>query len=220
MTQMKAVGAQTRCSDFWEESKMGKKRLWIYLVFFSMILGMFLRNPEITYAQSNYGQVHITIENTTYKEEGAVWSGTLIDTQTDIAYSGMNMMKAISAALKQNGYPEPVGAENGYITEINGLSANITEINGASWMVTLDDWFVNDRLDKFTVQDGDEICVMFSVDLGNDIGALRDDTETKLSSLKFNQGNLSSEFDNNNTNYIFLNHHPALNPSENYIHSV
>lgn len=180
---------------------MGKKRLWIYLVFFSMILGMFLRNPEITYAQSNYGQVHITIENTTYKEEGAVWSGTLIDTQTDIAYSGMNMMKAISAALKQNGYPEPVGAENGYITEINGLSANITEINGASWMVTLDDWFVNDRLDKFTVQDGDEICVMFSVDLGNDIGALRDDTETKLSSLKFNQGNLSSEFDNNNTNY-------------------
>ncbi|MEG1073803.1 MAG: cadherin-like beta sandwich domain-containing protein, partial [Ruthenibacterium sp.] len=91
-----------------------------------------------------------------------------------------------------------VGGEDGYIKEINGLG----EFDGGSmsgWMGTLNDWLTDAGLPSFTVADGsfgtgDEVRIMYTCNMGADIGVNWGDSDQTLKSLTCSEGTLSPAF--------------------------
>ena len=150
------------------------------------------------------GRVRVVVENKVFsKTQGAKWSGTLIDEWVELDESS-TMLSVVVKALENHGYSQ-TGAEDNYITEINGLSA-FDNGYSSGWMTTINDWFANVGCDAFTVKDGtlengDEINVVYSNSWGADIGSLWDNNSTRLSSVKFSTGELSPSFDPSVTDY-------------------
>lgn len=141
------------------------------------------------------GSVRVIIRNDTYSVlNGAAWDGVLVSTNVEITASS-TMMSCVVAALGD--YSE-TGAESGYISEINGLSAGD---GGAmsGWMGTLNDWFTSEGFDAYTVaagtlQNGDEICICYSLDYGADVGSSWDNNDKTLSALTASIGVLTPAF--------------------------
>lgn len=144
-----------------------------------------------------YGKVKVTVENTTYpKTEGAPWDGKLVDEWVDIDKDS-TMMGCIVKALEKNGHVQK-GAENNYISSIDDLA----EFDGGSrsgWMGTLNGWFTNLGFAEFTVKngklsDGDIISVMYTTDLGIDLGGTWDSHDTTIKELGIEGGKLLGNF--------------------------
>ncbi len=142
--------------------------------------------------------VRVIVENKTYsKSEGAVWDGVLIDEEIPIDNS-TTMMSAVKQAIESNGYTQ-TGAETNYLSEINGLkSGTVTAYSG--WMGTLNDWFTNEGFGAYTVADGtlvagDEIRIMYSLDMGEDCGGSWNNNETTVKSIDFSVGQLEKPFE-------------------------
>ena len=115
-----------------------------------------------------------------------------------------SMMSAVVDALDNHGYTQS-GAENSYIEEINGLAA-FDSTPSSGWTGTINDWFTNEAYSEFTVasgklEDGDEICIMYTNTYGEDVGSLWDNNETTLKDLSFSNGTLSSDFEPSVTEY-------------------
>ena len=143
--------------------------------------------------------------NTTYKKaDGAAWDGTLVDTWVDYSKTS-TMMSCVKDALNTVGATQ-TGADSGYISEINGLSAGGTQ---SGWMGTLNDWFTDSGFSDFTaangkLEAGDEIRMMYTCNLGVDIGNDWSSTDTRLSDIKFSTGTLSPEFSKDTKEYTLL----------------
>ena len=160
-------------------------------------------------SESSLGSVHVIVENTTYTDvQYDEMKGTLVD--TDVALTAdATMMSCIASALATKGYTA-VGADKGYISEITKGDAALGQFDGSQgsgWMGTLNDWFTNRGFTEFTVADGkladgDQICVMFTLNGGADIGGnWTTMNDTSLTALSFSAGKLAPEFDKDTTSY-------------------
>ena len=154
-------------------------------------------------SESSLGSVHVIVENTTYTEvESTDLKGTLVDTDVTLT-ADATMMSCVDSALRAAGYTA-VGADKGYISEITKGDAALGQFDGSQgggWMGTLNDWFTNRGFKEFTVADGtlangDQIRVMYTCNLGADIGGnWTTMNDTSLTALSFSAGKLAPEFD-------------------------
>ena len=194
------------------------KKQWLSLL--CMILCIFAFSSGLSAAtlldtglSGDTDKVHVIIENTTFDEEFAeendltwkdsFWTGTLVDTWVELN-NDSTMMSCVKAALESEGFTAE-GLDSGYISSINGLSA--FDGGGYSgWMGTLNDWFTNEGFSAYTVADGtladgDEICVCYSITMGEDLGGSWNNNSTALKALESSEGTLSPEFDGDVNKY-------------------
>lgn len=151
-------------------------------------------------------KVHVIVENTTYAvANGAAWEGTLVDTWVDIDEDS-SIISCLQAVLKEGGYTLS-GAEDGYVSEIAGLSATPPSTGG--WMVALNDWFIHEGADTFTVaagrlEPGDEVKVMYTNNgYGEDLGGSWNNNDKKVADVQFNVGKLLQPFDKDAEEPVF-----------------
>lgn len=137
-------------------------------------------------------------------ENGAAWDGVLVDEWIDID-EDTTMISAIVTALNNHGYSQ-TGAEYNYITEVNGLCDTDGGLMGC-WMGTLNDWFTNQGFGAYSVENGtlesgDEICLMYSMAWGADIGSMWDNSDVYLTDVTFSSGVLNEDFNSEINDYI------------------
>ncbi len=154
--------------------------------------------PCGVFAAEHENQVYVIVENTTYTDPYAPWSGTLVSEWVDIDENS-TMMSCVVAALDNHGYTQ-TGAESNYISEINGLAAfDAGSMSG--WMGTLNDWFTNEGFGAFTVANGtleagDEVKIMYTSNgYGEDIGGSWSNNDKTVKSVVFSEGKLTPSFD-------------------------
>ena len=178
---------------FKQESR--KKWLSLFLVI-AMLLTMI---PTAAFAQSGQITVNVKIENTTFTEDmgnGAPsWSGTLIDTKVTIP-EGSTMLDAVKAAAEAENKSI---VENGYISEVEGLGES-DAVAYSGWTATLNDWFTNVGIGDVTVEDGDEIALLYTVTWG-DLGGVYGDNDKTVKSLEISGGEPSPDFDKDTKEY-------------------
>ena len=160
-------------------------------------------------SESSLGSVHVIVENTTYTDvQYDEMKGTLVNTDVTLT-ADATMMSCVDSALSAAGYTA-VGADKGYISEITKGDAALGQFDGSQgggWMGTLNDWFTNRGFKEFTVADGtlangDQIRVMYTCNLGADIGGnWTTMNDTSLTALSFSAGKLAPEFDKGTTSY-------------------
>lgn len=182
-----------------------KKRILSWLMVVLMIFSTIPATALAADRDTEKAQAHVVVENTTFTEaDGAPWEGILVDTWVDINDSS-TVMTAVVDAIEAEGYTQE-GGSSGYISEVNGLKAMAegTE-TGSGWMGTLNDWFVNEGFDKFTPEDGDEICIMYTNcafdNIGEDIGGSWANNDTSLKAVEFSAGELDQAFTPEVTDY-------------------
>ena len=162
------------------------------------------------------GTVRVIVENTTCTaDEGASWTGTLVDTEVALL-DDMTMMTAILTALYENDHTwEGTGGDdsNGWdITYISSISKDGTEAlaefhggQDSGWMGTLNDWFVNLGFEQWKagtdLLDGDVIRLMYTQSRGADIGGGFGSNEGYLGSLSASAGTLAPAFDKETLDY-------------------
>ena len=149
-------------------------------------------------------EVTVIIQNDTLSEEnGAQWEGMLLGTEVEIGV-GDNALTAFAKAVEKCQYTQS-GADTGFVSEINGLGME----QGGYWMATLNDWFTDEGLSAYSVEngklrDGDVIRFMYTMNWGADIGYDWTSTDTTLSALMFDAGTLEPEFSPEVTEYTLV----------------
>ena len=163
------------------------------------------------------GTVTVTVENTTYS--AAPFTGTIVSGEYELGQND-SMMTVVLKALELGGYTwngiEELTADSytqtTYIASIHKGGKSLAEKDGskgAGWMGTKNDWFVNQGFSAFTyknggLKSGDVIRVMFTTNLGEDIGGSWTNNETTLSSLKFSSGTLTPAYSSATTDYLLV----------------
>ena len=181
---------------------MKKKILSLLL---ALVMALSLVPTSVLAAPDDLGQAHVIVENTTFTKpvdgKAPAWTGTLVDTWVKLTEDS-TAMSCVTEALDAKGYTH---TGTTYISEINGLS----ELDGGSasgWMGTLNDWFTNEGFAAFTVaagtlEAGDEIRVMYTCSLGDDLGGSWNNNDTTVKALTFSDGQLSPAFDKDTDSY-------------------
>ena len=106
-----------------------KKRIISLLL--ALIMALSLLPVSVLAADDHTGQVHVTVENTTWAEaDGAPWEGMLVDEWVTLQ-DDSSMMSCIVDALTAGGYSQ-TGADTGYISEINGIEEKAAA-EGSGW---------------------------------------------------------------------------------------
>ena len=182
-----------------------KKRLLSLLMALIMALSLV---PVTAFAADDHdGQVHVTVENTTWtKADGAPWEGTLVDEWVTLK-DDSTMMSCIVDALAAKGYTQ-TGADTGYISEINGIKEKDAS-KDSGWMGTLNDWFTSEGFANYTVangklKSGDEIAVQHTCNLGADIGGSFDTSDKSLKAIALSAGELTPAFSSDNHAYTMI----------------
>lgn len=158
-------------------------------------------------ADDHTGQVHVTVENTTWAEaDGAPWEGMLVDEWVTLQEDS-SMMSCIVDALTAGGYSQ-TGADTGYISEINGIEEKAAA-EGSGWMGTLNDWFTSEGFAAYTVANGklkagDEIAVQHTCNLGADIGGAFGDSNKTLKAIALSAGELNPAFSSDVHDYTMI----------------
>ena len=163
------------------------------------------------------GTVTVSVENTTYS--AAPFTGTIVSGEYELGQND-SMMTMILKALELGGYTwngiEELTADSytqtTYIASINKGGKSLAEKDGskgAGWMGTKNDWFVNQGFAAFTykngsLRSGDVIRVMFTTNLGEDIGGSWANNETTLSGLEFSSGTLTPAYSSATTDYLLV----------------
>ena len=181
---------------------MKKKILSLLL---ALVMALSLVPTSVLAAPVDLGKAHVIVENTTFTKpvdgKAPAWTGTLVDTWVKLTEDS-TMMGCVFEALDAKGYTH---TGTTYIGEINGLS----EFDGGSqsgWMGTLNDWFANEGFAAFTVangklESGDEIRVMYTCALGDDLGGSFGSSDTTVKALTFSAGELSPAFHKDTHSY-------------------
>ena len=181
-----------------------KKRMLSMLLVLAMVLSILPVSVFAADRDSSKEQVRVIVENSVFTEETdpenwdeKFWSGILVDTWVDLNENS-TMMSCVGEALAEKGYTAE-GLDAGYITSVNGLGA-FAGGSMSGWMGTLNDWFINEGMDSFTVANGklaagDEIRVFYSLDGGTDHGGFWGNNDTSLKAVKFSAGELEPAFD-------------------------
>ena len=190
------------------------------------IRATFRRGVEIPDFGPVIGSVYISVENNTYS--GGDFRGALVSGWYDLCARD-TMMTSVLKALALGGYSWwGTGASDtgGYdITYLSGIYVDENEngrrdngepslaefdgARGAGWMGTLNDWFVNEGFQSFRANgsgnyglgDGDYLNVVYTCNLGEDVGSLWGNTDTSLASLRISGGTLRPSFDGDTLEY-------------------
>ena len=190
------------------------------------IRATFRRGTEIPDFGPVIGSVYISVENNTYS--GGDFRGTLVSGWYDLCARD-TMMTSVLKALALDGYSWwGTGASDtgGYdITYLSGIYvdenrngrkdssepslAEFDGARGAGWMGTLNDWFVNEGLQSFRANgsgnyelgDGDYLNIVYTCNLGADVGSLWGNTDTSLDDLRISGGTLTPRFDGDTLEY-------------------
>ena len=182
-----------------------KKRIISLLL--ALIMALSLLPVSVLAADDHTGQVHVTVENTTWaKTDGAPWEGTLVDEWVTLK-ADSTMMSCIVDALTAKGYSQ-TGADTGYISSINGIEEK-EAAKGSGWMGTLNDWFTSEGFAAYTVANGklkagDEIAVQHTCNLGADIGGAFGDSNKTLKAIALSAGELTPAFSSDNHAYTMI----------------
>lgn len=182
-----------------------KKRIISLLL--ALIMALSLLPVSVLAADDHTGQVHVTVENTTWAEaDGAPWEGMLVDEWVTLQ-DDSSMMSCIVDALTAGGYSQ-TGADTGYISEINGIEEKAAA-EGSGWMGTLNDWFTSEGFAAYTVANGklkagDEIAVQHTCNLGADIGGAFGDSNKTLKAIALSAGELSPAFSSSVHDYTMI----------------
>ena len=182
-----------------------KKRIISLLL--ALIMALSLLPVSVLAADDHTGQVHVTVENTTWaKADGAPWEGTLLDEWITLK-ADSTMMSCIVDALTARGYSQ-TGADTGYISSINGIEEKAAA-KGSGWMGTLNDWFTGEGFANYTVANGklkagDEIAVQHTCDYGVDIGGSFDTSDKSLKAIALSAGELSPAFSSGVHDYTMI----------------
>lgn len=182
-----------------------KKRIISLLL--ALIMALSLLPVSVLAADDHTGQVHVTVENTTWAEaDGAPWEGMLVDEWVTLQ-DDSTMMSCIVDALTAGGYSQ-TGADTGYISEINGIEEKAAA-EGSGWMGTLNDWFTSEGFAAYTVANGklkagDEIAVQHTCNLGADIGGAFGDSNKTLKAIALSAGELSPAFSSGVHDYTMI----------------
>lgn len=182
-----------------------KKRIISLLL--ALIMALSLLPVSVLAADDHTGQVHVTVENTTWAEaDGAPWEGMLVDEWVTLQEDS-SMMSCIVDALTAGGYSQ-TGADTGYISEINGIEEK-DAAEGSGWMGTLNDWFTSEGFAAYTVANGklkagDEIAVQHTCNLGADIGGAFGDSNKTLKAIALSAGELSPAFSSSVHDYTMI----------------
>ena len=173
----------------------------------ALIMALSLLPVSVLAADDHTGQVHVTVENTTWvKADGAPWEGTLVDEWVTLK-ADSTMMSCIVDALTAKGYSQ-TGADTGYISNINGIEEKAAA-KGSGWMGTLNDWFTSEGFANYTVANGklkagDEIAVQHTCNLGADIGGSFDTSDKSLKAIALSAGELTPAFSSDNHAYTMI----------------
>ena len=182
-----------------------KKRIISLLL--ALVMALSLLPVSVLAADDHTGQVHVTVENTTWaKTDGAPWEGTLLDEWVTLK-ADSTMMSCIVDALTAKGYSQ-TGADTGYISSINGIEEKAAA-KGSGWMGTLNDWFTSEGFAAYTVANGklkagDEIAVQHTCNLGADIGGAFGDSNKTLKAIALSAGELTPAFSSDNHAYTMI----------------
>lgn len=182
-----------------------KKRIISLLL--ALIMALSLLPVSVLAADDHTGQVHVTVENTTWAEaDGAPWEGMLVDEWVTLQ-DDSSMMSCIVDALTAGGYSQ-TGADTGYISEINGIEEKAAA-EGSGWMGTLNDWFTSEGFAAYTVangklKSGDEIAVQHTCNLGADIGGAFGDSNKTLKAIALSAGELNPAFSSGVHDYTMI----------------
>ena len=182
-----------------------KKRIISLLL--ALIMALSLLPVSVLAADDHTGQVHVTVENTTWaKTDGAPWEGKLLDEWVTLK-ADSTMMSCIVDALTAKGYSQ-TGADTGYISSINGIEEKKASKN-SGWMGTLNDWFTSEGFANYTVANGklkagDEIAVQHTCNLGADIGGAFGDSNKTLKAIALSAGELTPAFSSDNHAYTMI----------------
>lgn len=187
---------------------MGKRiSKWLsWLLVFALLLGNIPSEVFAWAADADKKEVRVIVKNETLKiADGAAWEGILFDKMVELKEDS-TAISVVADAIRSEGYTV-TGAETGYITEIHNLKEKDDAAGMGGFMGTLNDWFTNEGLSAYTVsngklQDGDEICYMYSCAWGADIGSDWSGTSTLLSGISFSEGILNKPFDKNTMEYV------------------
>ena len=165
------------------------------------------------------GTVTVSVENTTYS--AAPFTGTIVSGEYALGEND-SMMTVILKALEIGGYSwneyktkDDLTADSyktTYIASIHKDGESLSEKDGskgAGWMGTKDDWFVNQGFAAFTyknggLKSGDVIHVVFTTNLGEDVGSSWTNNETALASLEFSSGTLTPAYAKATTDYLLV----------------
>ena len=163
------------------------------------------------------GTVTVSVENTTYS--AAPFTGTIVSGEYALGEND-SMMTVVLKALELGGYTwndiddltTDSYTKTTYIASIHKGGKSLAEKDGskgAGWMGTKNDWFVNQGFTAFTyknggLKSGDVIRVMFTTNLGEDIGGSWTNNETTLSSLEFSSGTLTPAYSSATTDYLLV----------------
>lgn len=156
-------------------------------------------------AEDRSTDIRVVVENNTLSvEDGADWSGTLLDTWVTVD-TDATFVSVLEKAFQENSITEE-GLDMGYITSVNGLSG---EDGGAmgGWMIMLDHWVTDEAVSSYTVSNGklaagDEIRLSYSCAWGADIGYDWSGSDTSLSALDLTGCELTPEFSPDCYEYI------------------
>ena len=171
------------------------------------------------------GKVYVSVENTTFSGAPAALSGRFVNTEITL-YEEDTMMTCVLRALKDKGFgwtgtggKTSVGKNDMSITYISSITKggdSLGEFDGGSqsgWMGTLNDFFVNEGFQSFTVkssgmyklENGDVISIMYtSKGLGADIGGSWGNSDTSLKALQISGGKLSPAFNGSTLEYTLI----------------
>ncbi len=172
-------------------------------------------------AVGTHGTAHVIIENTTY--EDSAFKGNITDSYVPLDQSS-TMMTAALYALEQAGFTwAGTGGSGGgnsrdytitYLASISKGGDTLGEFTASAksgWMGTLNDWFVNEGFQSFSVyasnksyqlRDGDEIRVMFTDQYGEDLSGTWGNADTSLTHLTASGGTLTPAFQSDTRSYV------------------
>lgn len=188
-------------------NKENERKKRIISLLLALIMALSLLPVSVLAADDHTGQVHVTVENTTWAEaDGAPWEGMLVDEWVTLQ-DDSSMMSCIVDALTAGGYSQ-TGADTGYISEINGIEEKAAA-EGSGWMGTLNDWFTSEGFAAYTVANGklkagDEIAVQHTCNLGADIGGAFGDSNKTLKAIALSAGELSPAFSSSVHDYTMI----------------
>ena len=188
-------------------NKKNERKKRIISLLLALIMALSLLPVSVLAADDHTGQVHVTVENTTWAEaDGAPWEGMLVDEWVTLQ-DDSSMMSCIVDALTAGGYSQ-TGADTGYISEINGIEEKAAA-EGSGWMGTLNDWFTSEGFAAYTVANGklkagDEIAVQHTCNLGADIGGAFGDSNKTLKAIALSAGELSPAFSSSVHDYTMI----------------
>ena len=155
-------------------------------------------------AGKQVGTVSLTVENTTYP--GGAFTGVFINKANYPIGENDTMMTVILRALTDEGFTFSgtggSGFDISYLASISKDGSALGEFSGESgsgWMGSLNDFLVNEGFPNFSVannslSDGDIVKILYTQNMGIDLGGTWGNSNTTLKSLELSTGYLLPAF--------------------------